>query len=125
MSAPEGLTALEYARHILEFSLGWPARGNLELIADCITSVSKAKTGGNLVKAHSYMERAISLAKQQSIDLDRFFFMEGRYANVRPAKSDVYDLEAKRQKASEEHGCSNGWVYAEKGVVRCQKCVRK
>ena len=39
-TTPEGLHELEYARHLLEEVLGWPAKGNIELVADCIRAIS-------------------------------------------------------------------------------------
>jgi hypothetical protein len=32
MDTPDGLHELQYARQVLEEVLGWPAKGNLELI---------------------------------------------------------------------------------------------
>jgi len=86
VSIPEGLHELEYARHILEEVLAWPAiKGNLELIGGCIRSISKAKQL-SLLKAHGYLTRAIDLAKKQSIPVDRFFFQDGAYMEIRPVK---------------------------------------
>src|SRR5690242_19762962 len=82
---PNDLHDLEYARHILEEILGWPAKGNLEMMADCLRSIGKSRKL-TPVKAHAYMLRAIRLAKEQGIPVDRFFFMEGRYTDVRPEK---------------------------------------
>ena len=82
---PQGLTALEYSRHIIEFELCWPAKSNVEMIADCISSISKGKKLP-LEKAYKYLARAISLAKEQSITVDRLFFLNGDYMNVRPNK---------------------------------------
>lgn len=100
---PKDLTALEYARHILECELGWPAKGNLEMMADCITSLSKSRNI-SLVKAHSYMHRAITLAKKQAIPVDKWFFMEGVYTTVRPEPKNVLPLyQPIDRKALEEH----------------------
>ncbi len=82
---PEGLHDLEYARHILEEILGWPAKSNLEMMADCLRSVGISRKL-KPVQAYKYMLRAIKLAKEQGIAVDRFFFMEGRYTEVRPEK---------------------------------------
>lgn len=84
-SVPVDLHELEYARNILEEVLGWPAKGNLELMADCLRSIGKSRKL-TPVKAHAYMLRAIRLAKQQGTAVDRFFFMEGKYTDVRPEK---------------------------------------
>lgn len=82
---PEGLHNLEYARHILEEILGWPAKGNLEIMADCLRSVGISR-GLKPAQAYKYMVRAIRLAREQGITVDRFFFMEGKYTEVRPEK---------------------------------------
>jgi hypothetical protein len=87
---PNDLTELEYARHILEFSLGWPSKGNLEMMADCITAVSKAKRL-TLVQAYKYLVRSVELAKEQGIKVDRFWFQGGEYVNVRPKPKSVYE----------------------------------
>jgi hypothetical protein len=85
VSIPEGLHELEYARHILEEILGWPAKGNLELIGDCIRAVSISRKL-TLVQAHAYLLRAIRLAKEQQISVDKFFFQDGKYTEIRPTR---------------------------------------
>ena len=85
MDTPEGLHELQYARHILEEILGWPAKGNLELIGDCIRSISLAKKL-TLQASHAYLKRAIKLAKEQQIPVDKFFFVDGKYMEIRPAQ---------------------------------------
>ena len=100
---PEDLTALEYARHILEEVVGWPCKGNLEMMADCITSISKSRKI-SLVKAHSYMERAIGLAKKQGVPVDKWFFMEGVYTTIRPESKNALPLyKAEDRAALEAH----------------------
>jgi hypothetical protein len=85
MDVPDGLHELSYARNILEEVLGWPAKGNLELIGDCIRSISLSRKL-SLVQAHAYLLRAIKLAKEQQFAVDKFFFQDGKYTEVRPAK---------------------------------------
>jgi hypothetical protein len=85
---PQDLHELEYARHILEEVLGWPAKSNLEVMADCLRSIVKSRHL-TPVQAHKYMLRAIKLAKEQGVTVDRFFFMEGKYTEVRPEKPDT------------------------------------
>ena len=82
---PKDLHELEYARNILEEILGWPAKGNLEMLADCLRSIGKSRKL-TPVKAHAYMLRAIRLAKEQGTAVDRFFFQEGKYTEIRPEK---------------------------------------
>jgi hypothetical protein len=55
------------------------------MMADCLRSIEKSRKL-TPVKAHAYMLRAIRLAKQQGTAVDRFFFMEGKYTDVRPEK---------------------------------------
>lgn len=86
-SIPDGLTALEYARGLLE-SIGWPNRGNLELMADCITAISISKKL-NLVQAYKYLIRAIKLGKEQGQDITRMWFQGGEYMNIRPKKDKI------------------------------------
>lgn len=80
---PEGLHPMQYAVHIIEEILGWPLKGNAEMMADCITSVSKAKKLSH-VQAYRYIVRAVGLAKEQSIEVNRFWFQGGEYMNMRP-----------------------------------------
>jgi hypothetical protein len=88
---PEGLHPLQYARHILEEHLARPAtKGNLELIGECISAVSKARKL-TLKQAHKYLERAVDLAKEQGIKMDRFWFEQGEYLHIRPKKTDTYE----------------------------------
>jgi hypothetical protein len=82
---PEDLHELEYARHILEEVLGWPAKGNLEMMADCLRSIGKSRRL-TPVLSYRYMLRAIKLAKEQCIPVDFFFFNQGKYTDVRPEK---------------------------------------
>lgn len=87
-TTPEGLHELEYARHLLEEVLGWPAKGNIELVADCIRAISLSRKL-TPVKAHAYLERAIRLAKEQRIPVNKFFFQDGIYTEVRPERASV------------------------------------
>lgn len=123
-TAPAGLSQLEYARHLLEEVLGWPSKGNLELVADCLTSISKAKHL-SLVQSHAYMQRALRLAREQGVAVDQFFFRQGSYMEIRPKENgDRWDLEQRRREAYAKHGCDSGWVYTGKGVARCGECER-
>ena len=97
---------------ILE-SLGWPNdRGqspNLLLIAECLTAITKAKKL-TPSQAHSYLERAIKLAREQYVTVDRFFFRDGVYMQMRPKKplpqytpkTKEYWEETKRQQSGPE-----------------------
>lgn len=86
---PEGLHRMQYAIHILEEVLGWPSKGNCELIADCILSIAKARKL-SVKQGHDYLVRAITLAGEQGITVDRFFFMEGTYTKMRPTKDEEF-----------------------------------
>lgn len=85
-SIPDGLSELEYARHLCEEILAWPARGNLELLGDCIRSLSISKKL-TMKRAYQYLARAVKLAKQQGIAVDHFFFSNGVYTEIKPEKS--------------------------------------
>jgi hypothetical protein len=83
---PEGLHPLQYARAIVEEALGWPAqKTNLELVGDCIQALEKSHRL-TTVRAYKYLLRAIGLAKEQGVAVDRFFFLEGGYTNIRRQK---------------------------------------
>jgi hypothetical protein len=122
METPKDLTALEYSRHLLEEILAWPAKGNIELVADCLTAISKSKRLP-LPKAHGYMERAIRLAREQNVEIDRFWFQNGDYMNMRPTVKHPADREMELRERYRRHGCEGGWVYQGAGVVRCPQCA--
>jgi hypothetical protein len=84
MKTPDDFTELEYARQILEFVLGWPAKGNLETVADCLRSIA-AKKRLSKVQAHAYLSRAIKLAEKQGEKIDKFWLNDGSYMHVRPS----------------------------------------
>ena len=124
---PKDLTELEYARHILENTLGWPAKGNLETVADCIRSISRCKRLPTW-QAYKYLVRAVTLATEQGVLVSKFWLQDGEYMRIRPTekeRKDRYDLEGERAKNYAAHGCNSGWVYVEGGVRRCEKCVGK
>src|SRR6185369_5848152 len=85
---PEGLHRMQYATHILEEVLCWPSKGNAELLADCILSLSRGKKL-SVKQAHDYLVRAVTLAKAQCITVDRYFFMNGDYTNIRPSRKEI------------------------------------
>lgn len=84
---PEGLHDVQYALHLLQEVLAWPAKTNIELIADCLTAIQKSKRL-SAVQAYKYLVRAIGIAKEQGIKVDRMFFMNGEYTTVRPHKEE-------------------------------------
>ena len=109
---PQDLHDLEYARHILEEILGWPAKSNLELMADCLRSIGKSRKL-TPVQSHKYMVRAIALAKKQGIAVDRFFFLEGKYTEIRPEKANGPAPYAPIDwKAVEKEQSTPGWIAA-------------
>lgn len=80
---PDGLHRMQYATHILEEVLGWPSKGNSELLADCLLSISKSRKI-SIKQAHGYMVRAIKLAREQGIEIDGHWFRNGEYTKMRP-----------------------------------------
>lgn len=109
---PSGLHELEYSRHILEEILGWPAKSNLEMMADCLRSIEKSRHLGP-AQSCKYMLRAIKLAKEQGIPVDRFFFLEGKYTEVRPEKPvDVPQYTKIDWKAVEREQATPEWLAA-------------
>lgn len=87
---PEGLHEMQYAVHVLEEILGWPVKGNGELVADCIKAIGRSRKL-TPKKAYIYLVRAVRLAKEQSIEVNRFWFQGGEYMNMRPEKSGIKD----------------------------------
>jgi hypothetical protein len=84
MEVPEGLHEMQYATNILENVLGWPAvKSHLELLAACLTSIGKSRRWTNS-QAYRYLVRAITLAKEQKIDITTWWFKEAEYLHVRP-----------------------------------------
>lgn len=127
VSVPEGLSALEYARHIIEYELGGPKKTNLEMIAECIEGIS-TKKGLPMHKAFKYLARAISLHEKQSGKAPgRLWFLDMEYYNVRPPKEvmdrhrTLQQIEADSEKYH-QHGCQSGWVMTPKGAIRCEQC---
>lgn len=107
---PKDLHVLEYGRHILEETLGWPAKGNHEMMADCLTALCKSRTLSPY-QAFVYMNRAIFLAKQQGQEVDRFWFQEGRYTNVRPeSKTALPTYKRLDKKAIEAEQAEPEWL---------------
>jgi hypothetical protein len=98
---PEGLHPMQYGLAILEQELGWPAKGNCELMADCLTAIQKSKRLSE-TQAYKYMVRAIKLAKEQGVTVDRMFFMNGVYTHMRPP--------AKLIEKKYCGNCEAGWV---------------
>lgn len=80
---PDGLHPMQLACHILEEILAWPAKGNAELMCDCLISLTKAKRLTPR-QAHDYMVRAIGLAREQGVKLDAHWFRNGEYTHMRP-----------------------------------------
>jgi hypothetical protein len=94
-----GLPVLEHSRQSLR-AIGLPLAGNHELVADCIQSIAKAKAL-DFAKATEYLMRAVRLAREQGITVDRFFFQDGVYMEIRPASSNQVSTGACKQCAGE------------------------
>jgi hypothetical protein len=123
-TTPQGLHSMNYARGLLENSIGWPAtRSNLELISECVTSASKSLRI-SLPRAHDYIADKVRLAREQKIRIDTFFFQQAQYENVEPPSVDRYDREKRLDAQYRAHGCNCGWIYKGDAVVRCPECAR-
>lgn len=120
-SAPEGLHALQYARQICEEQLGWPSKANLELLGDCITSISRTKKL-TLVQAHKYLSRAVKLAKEQGVTIEYRWFSNGEYMNVRPTHSAAKDYAPIDRKALENEQATKEWQEAS---AHCREMLKK
>jgi len=102
--APEELHELEYARHLLENVLGWPAvRNNQELLGDCVSVVSKAR---KITKAGAcdWLEQQIGKARKRGIKVNRWWLQEGEYNNLdeehvfRPTFQELIQSKLKRNR---------------------------
>lgn len=84
---PRDLTEREYALNILEETLGFPRKSNLDLLIDCLEALGKAK---RLTPYQSfiYMNRAIGLARKQGVEVDHLFFLNGAYMTIRPERGE-------------------------------------
>jgi hypothetical protein len=78
--APEDLHELNYARKILD-ECGMPAKGNLELVADCITAI-RAKLKCPAVEAARWLWRRVKRAQQLDMRINGHWFRDGEYNNV-------------------------------------------
>ena len=120
---PKDLTELEYARHILEYTLGWPAtKSNLELVSGAITAITKFYRKPGHVAFKNLNER-IEAARGQAIEINGHFFRDGEYMNVKRKQPDTWKQREEREAQFAAHGCDSGWVYVEGGVKRCVKCI--
>jgi hypothetical protein len=110
---PEDLHSREYAMHLLEEDLAWPAtKFNLELLTECLTALCKSRKLAP-VKAYRYMIRAVELAKKQGIAIDKSFFEHGKYTSIRPEAKNVLPLYIPiDRKALEEHKQTPGYQEA-------------
>ena len=92
---PDGLHRMQYAAHILEELCGMPAKGNQEVVADCILALSKSKKL-SIKQAHDYLARAVRLAQEQGIIVNRFFFTDALYLSMRPVTNSVPEIDRKK-----------------------------
>jgi len=77
-----GLMVSEYAKRICK-EIGWPYAGNLTLLCDCISSLAYMKGIDERGGFFSLME-AVEQAKRIGVRVDRWFFQDGRYAEMEP-----------------------------------------
>ena len=111
--APEELHSLEYARHLLENELGWPpVKANLELLADCVSVVSKAR---KITKAGAcdWLEAQIGKARRRGIKVNRWWLQEGEYNNLddeqvfKPTFQKIDPVKTKQEQESAEWAASS------------------
>lgn len=70
----------EYAKQVCK-EIGWPFAGNLTLLCDCISSLGHMKGLGVWGGFFNLME-AVEHAKRQGVRVDRWFFQDGKYAEL-------------------------------------------
>ena len=98
---PDGLHRMQYAAHILEELCGMPSKGNQEIVADCILALSKSKKL-SIKQAHDYLARAVKLAGEQGVIVNRFFFTDALYLSMRPVKDGLPEYDRKKAKELKE-----------------------
>ena len=98
---PDGLHRMQYAAHILEELCGMPSKGNQEIVADCILSLSKSKKL-SIKQAHDYLARAVRLAGEQGTIVDRFFFTDAIYLRMRPVSNGMPEVDRKKLREQRE-----------------------
>lgn len=114
---PSDLHELEYARAILENLLGWPAKSNLEVMADCLKSIGNTKKLTPF-QSYRYMLRALELAKLQGIRVTKFWLLEGEYMNIRPPGQGRYkDYVNIDRKAVEAEQATPEWQEANRKLL--------
>jgi hypothetical protein len=81
---PDGLHSMQYAAHLCENMLGWPAnKSNLELVSSCIDAIAK-KFRRTPRRAFHFLQVKVKLAEEQGETVDSFWFREGKYMLIKP-----------------------------------------
>ena len=81
MAQEDELTSVEYAKQICR-DLGWPLSGNATLISDCITAIAFQRKL-SVENGFYCLVTKIKLAKRQGIKVNRWFFQDGKYQEVK------------------------------------------
>ena len=79
-NAPPDLHALNYARSILE-ECGLPCKSNLELVADCISSL-QVRLRYPTVEAARWLWKRVKRAQELEAKINSFWFRDGEYNSV-------------------------------------------
>lgn len=85
---PQDLHPMNYAIQILQEILGWPAKGNQDMMHDCLVSIMSTKKL-TAAQSYKYLVRAIKLGKEQGQEVNRMWFQGGEYMNVRPSRERI------------------------------------
>ena len=103
---PQDFHQLNYSRKILD-DLGLPAKGNLELVADCIEAFAKSKRIP-LHEAYAFIWERCERATKRGTLIDRWWFQNGTYRDVeidpvfRPTFQKVDPVKTKEEQESKE-----------------------
>lgn len=100
---PQDLHALNYSRRILD-DLGLPAKGNLELVADCIDARAK-QTRKPGWEAFKFIHRMAMIAQERGTKVDRWWFQNGDYLRIEsrePAFKGTFEPIDKKRTAEEQ-----------------------
>jgi len=83
---PSGLAPMQYAAWMCENTLGIPAKGNVQVIAESIEAISKNKLFRGreeaIRDAFFWLNRRAEVAKSQGERINNLWFMQGSYWEV-------------------------------------------
>lgn len=115
---PQDLGAMQYSARICEENLAWPANSsNLQLVSASIGAIAK-RFRRTPYKAFKFLEGKIKAAQTSGIEVNGFWFREGKYMD---------SMEPTGERTLKPHkpcgNCIEGWVKVG-GFVKLCECKR-